>query len=122
MGVSQHFRLAIVHRADEPSAELEVVHGEKSNTLLRRAGTFWQEDYFDTYMRSEAHFRQAVRYIEDNPTKARLVRAPEDWLWSSARYRSKTGPVAPEFNLSKRQTVGAPLRIRSADGSSASHE
>jgi REP element-mobilizing transposase RayT len=62
---------------------------KEANRLLQRAGTFWEEDYFDHYIRDEKHFRQVVRYIEANPVKARLVRAPEEWSWSSARYRSK---------------------------------
>ena len=62
----------------------------QANRILHRTGTFWEEDYFDRYVRNEENFRQYVRYIENNPTKALLVRAPEDWLWSSARYRSKS--------------------------------
>jgi hypothetical protein len=57
--------------------------------------TFWEEDYFDRYLRDDEHYRRVVRYIENNPTKARLVKAPEDWPWSSARYRGEPGPVVP---------------------------
>jgi REP element-mobilizing transposase RayT len=73
----------------------EILKGWKSytskeaNKLLGRAGTFWEDDYFDRYIRDEDHFWRVLRYIENNPVKAGLVRAPEDWLWSSARYRSK---------------------------------
>ena len=76
----------------------KILHSWKSytskaaNKLLRRAGTFWEEDYFDHYIRDEQHFWRVVRYIENNPTKAKLVRAPEDWEWSSARYRSRQDP------------------------------
>jgi REP element-mobilizing transposase RayT len=62
---------------------------EEANKMLGSDGTFWEEDYFDRYIRDEEHFRRVVRYIENNPVKARLARAPEDWLWSSARYRAK---------------------------------
>ena len=48
--------------------------------------------YFDHYIRDEQHFWRVVRYLENNPTKAKLVRAPEDWEWSSARYRSRQDP------------------------------
>jgi REP element-mobilizing transposase RayT len=78
--------------AGESGEEMEIVtRRKKANTVLGRTGTFWQGDYFDTYMRDEAHYRQTVRYIENNPTKARLVRAPEEWRWSSARYRGERG-------------------------------
>lgn len=57
--------------------------------------TFWEEDYFDRYLRDEEHYRRVVRYIENNPTKANLVKSPEEWAWSSARYRGEPGPVVP---------------------------
>ena len=62
---------------------------KQANRLMHRAGMFWEEDYFDHYIRDEEHFRQVARYIEANPVKARLVRTQEEWAWSSARYRSK---------------------------------
>ena len=60
-----------------------------ANKLLGRTGTFWEEDYFDRYLRDGNHYRRVVRYIESNPAKAGLAKAPEQWAWSSARYRSK---------------------------------
>ncbi len=62
---------------------------KQANRILGRAGTFWEEDYFDRYARDERNFWQYVHYIENNPAKAKLVHAPEDWVWSSASYRSK---------------------------------
>jgi hypothetical protein len=40
-------------------------------------------------MRNERHFRDTVRYIENNPVKARLTQTsdPREWPWSSARRR-----------------------------------
>jgi putative transposase len=73
----------------------KVVQGWKSyttkeaNRILGREGAFWEADYFDRYIRDEAHFWRVVRYIENNPVKARLAKTPEEWLWSSARYRSR---------------------------------
>ena len=57
--------------------------------------TFWEGDYFDRYLRDDEHYQRVVRYIENNPTKAKLVKAPGDWVWSSAHYRGKPGPVVP---------------------------
>ncbi len=65
------------------------------NKVLGTQGRFWAEDYFDRFIRDEEHFRRVVRYIEANPVKAHLVRAPEEWPWSSARYRGEPGPVVP---------------------------
>src|SRR6185503_18074979 len=47
----------------------------EANELLGRRGAFWQEDYYDTLIRDEAHLKRAIRYIEQNPTKAFLAKA-----------------------------------------------
>jgi REP element-mobilizing transposase RayT len=51
-------------------------------------GHFWQVDYFDRYMRDEAHLQKAIGYIENNPVKAGLCATPEAWPYGSARFRS----------------------------------
>jgi REP element-mobilizing transposase RayT len=63
------------------------------NKLLRCRGAFWAEDYWDTYMRDEEQERRCVRYIENNPVKARLVATAKDWRWSSARFRDQYGKL-----------------------------
>jgi REP element-mobilizing transposase RayT len=63
----------------------------KANPLLKRAGAFWAGDYFDTYMRDAEHEQKTIRYIENNPTKAKLVLDPKVWLWGSARFRDTNG-------------------------------
>jgi len=61
----------------------------QANALLGRQGKFWADDYWDTYMRNGEHTLRTRRYIENNPVKAHLVREPEKWAWSSARFRDK---------------------------------
>jgi hypothetical protein len=46
---------------------------------------FWQDESFDRLVRNEHEFRRIAQYIEMNPVKAGLARAPEDFPWSSAR-------------------------------------
>ncbi len=64
-----------------------------ANKILGRRGQFWDDDYWDTYMRDRAHEMRSRRYIENNPTKAFLVRDPKEWPWSSARYRDCYGAL-----------------------------
>ena len=59
-----------------------------ANQVIGRSGPFWQDDYWDTYIRDERHFESTVGYIENNPVKAGLVGAAEDWPWSHIRRRS----------------------------------
>jgi REP element-mobilizing transposase RayT len=60
-----------------------------ANKFLGRRGAFWQEDYYDTLIRDEAHLKRAVRYTEQNPAKAFLTKTARDWPWSSARFRDE---------------------------------
>ena len=60
-----------------------------ANVALRRSGKFWQEDYYDTLIRDDAHLKRAIRYTEQNPVKAFLVKDARKWPWSSARHRDK---------------------------------
>lgn len=42
------------------------------NKLLSRKGRFWQVDWFDRWVRSEAELRRIRDYIRENPKKAGL--------------------------------------------------
>jgi putative transposase len=53
------------------------------NKLVGRRGSLWARDYFDRYMRNEAHFQTTKRYIEMNPVAAGLCDAPEAWPFGS---------------------------------------
>ena len=59
--------------------------GREANKRLGRSGAFWQVDYWDRFIRNDAHFSAAASYIDLNPVKAGLVVEPELWPWGSAR-------------------------------------
>lgn len=63
----------------------------KANQVLRREGSFWQREYWDTIMRDQKQLVRARRYVEQNPVKAGLVREASEWLWTSARFRDEYG-------------------------------
>jgi putative transposase len=46
-------------------------------------GYLWQ-GRFASYPMDDAHLLTAIRYVELNPVKAKLVAHAEDWRWSSA--------------------------------------
>lgn len=68
----------------------DIVHAWKSFTakaINRRAGAngaVWAQDYFDRFIRDDAHFLATRRYAEENPVKAGLAARSEDWAFSSA--------------------------------------
>lgn len=72
----------------------------EANKFLGREGTFWERDYWDTYMRNESQTTKALKYIENNPVKANLVREAKDWPWSSARFRNHYGVLILPDNRS----------------------
>ena len=52
---------------------------QRANQILRRTGRFWQREYFDHLVRSEASLRKFVDYVKKNPERAGL----RDWPWVS---------------------------------------
>ena len=42
------------------------------NRRMGRAGSLWQQEYWDRLVRSEEHFRKFAAYIAENPAKAKL--------------------------------------------------
>ena len=56
-----------------------------ANRILSRTGTpFWQDEVFDHWVRSGEELQDLIEYVENNPVKADLVKAKEQWCWSSA--------------------------------------
>jgi REP element-mobilizing transposase RayT len=51
--------------------------------LSRRHQPFWQPESYDHWIRNDEEKARICRYIRNNPVKAGLCRAPEDWRWSS---------------------------------------
>jgi len=49
------------------------------NKLLGTSGTFWMDESYDHIVRSEKQYRHFLRYIEENPSKAKLKEV-EYWL------------------------------------------
>ena len=65
--------------------------GSPGNANLRigdKRSPIWHREYWDRYIRNEAHFQQAISYIHQNPSKAGLAPRPEDWPYSSAAIQS----------------------------------
>jgi len=53
------------------------------NATYRRTGTLWEGRYRAAPIDSEAYFLACCRYIELNPVRARMIRHPRDYRWSS---------------------------------------
>ena len=58
--------------------------GGKTNRLLSRHDTNWQDGYYDTHVKTAKQFEYIAYYIEQNPVVKGLVDSPEQWDASSA--------------------------------------
>ncbi|HEY1422257.1 MAG TPA: transposase [Candidatus Acidoferrum sp.] len=68
--LADHKLAAILHSWKSFSAK-------QANLLLGRTGHFWQREYFDHLVRSEASLNKIIHYVQHNPEKAGL----KDWPW-----------------------------------------
>ncbi len=66
-----------------PIASAATRLSQRVNLLQQTSGHLFQGRYA-SYAMDEAHLMVALRYVENNPVKAGLVKAAEQWAWSSA--------------------------------------
>lgn len=87
----------VLVRLHESASLHKVVHSWKSftakaaNSVLKRTGTFWQDDYFDRYVRDERDYGDRLEYIGENPVQAGLCKICTDWPWSHMGYLKRIG-------------------------------
>lgn len=66
---------------------LHDLHGRYADYFNRKydlVGHVWQERFYACVL-DESHLWNAVRYVEQNPVRAKMVENAEDYVWSSAR-------------------------------------
>ncbi len=69
--------------------QLNGVYTQRFNRRHGRVGHVFQGRYKAIIVQKEAYMLELARYIVLNPVRARMVRAPKDWPWSS--YRATAG-------------------------------
>lgn len=58
------------------------------NLLLKRNGSFWQDESYDHVIRDEVELERIIHYVLENPVKAGLVHSWEQWPWSYYKLES----------------------------------
>lgn len=79
--------IAVPRDADALGRAFRHVHRHYTgyiNARMRVTGHLWQGRFASVAM-DEPHLCAALRYVALNPVRAKLVRAAQDWRWSSAR-------------------------------------
>ena len=56
------------------------------NFTYRRSGTLWEGRFKASLVDTQQYFLACCRYIELNPVRAGIAKAPEDYPWSSYRH------------------------------------
>jgi REP element-mobilizing transposase RayT len=75
------FRPLANHQLSEILHTWKSYSANQANRILGRTGVFWQREYYDHLVRDEKDFRRVIRYVLDNPRKAKLL----NWPWVGAR-------------------------------------
>ena len=63
-------------------------YAQYKNVERRRLGHLWQGRFYSCIL-SRTHVLRAIRYVEMNPVRAKMVKKPWEYIWSSARQHIK---------------------------------
>ena len=81
------------------------------NRFHRRSGHLWQNRFFSCPLGQE-HFWQALRYVEQNPVRAGIVRQAWAYAWSSAAAHLNEKDKTGLLNLSYWRRIAAQVDWR----------
>jgi putative transposase len=124
--MSNHVHLIVVPRTDEALGQtLKHTHGRYAtywNARNSSSGHVWQGRFYSCPL-DETHLWRALRYVEQNPVRAAIVNAAEQWKWSSAG--AHCGADAPnallEMERWRKRWTAKEWREHLAAGESPSH-
>lgn len=97
--MTNHYHLL----AETPNANLSRgmrhlngIYTQWINRHNKRTGHIFQGRFKSILVEKESHLLELARYVVLNPVRARMVRSPRDWRWSS--YRATAGQAeVPSF-------------------------
>jgi REP element-mobilizing transposase RayT/DNA-directed RNA polymerase specialized sigma24 family protein len=93
--MSNHYHFVLHTRQANLSLLMRHINGVYTQTFNRRhdkVGHLFQGRFKAILVDRDAYLLEVCRYVDLNPVRARLVKKPEAWAWSS--YRSHVGQTA----------------------------
>jgi len=78
--------IAVPEKANSMSLAIREAHRKYSiyvNLLMQWQGSLWQRRYY-SFPLEDTHLYQTLRYVENNPVRAGIVKTAEEYPWSSA--------------------------------------
>lgn len=86
--MNNHVHFVVVPKEQDSMAKtfnmLHMRYSQYMNRKHKAAGHLWQGRFYSCVL-DERHLYACVRYVENNPDRARLVKKAELYKWSSAR-------------------------------------
>jgi putative transposase len=90
--MSNHVHFIVVPKEEDSLAKtfntLHMRYSQYVHIKKEHRGHLWQGRFFSCVL-DERHLYAAVRYVENNPVRAHIVRRAEQYRWSSARTHVK---------------------------------
>ena len=90
-----HWHLVLYPRKDRDMSEfmrwLTTTHVRQRRVATKSIGygALYQGAYKSFIVQEDKHLTDLIRYVEQNPLRAKLVKHAEDWQWGSAWRRTK---------------------------------
>jgi putative transposase len=102
--MADHVHLVAIPHAEDSLAKgigrTHVLYSRYINHFHRRSGHLWQGRFHSCALDGR-HLRQAMKYIELNPVRARLCRRAWRYEWSSAAAHTDEGAQSDLLNLKR---------------------
>lgn len=95
--MTNHVHLVVVPHGERSLAaavgRTHWLYSQYVNRLHNRTGHLWQNRFYSSPL-EETHTQRACLYVERNPVRARMVRQPWRYAWSSAAAHVGDAPAA----------------------------
>jgi putative transposase len=93
--MSNHVHLIVTPKSEAALAgtlgRTDYRYTQYINALHGRSGHLWQNRFYSCAL-DQDHYLAAMAYVEQNPVRARMVRCPWRYSWSSAAAHCAEGP------------------------------
>ena len=94
--MTNHVHLLVVPKRDNALAQgigrTNLMYTQYVNREYQRSGRLWQNRFFSCPVERDEYLWAVCRYLERNPVRAKLVKRPWDYRWSSARHHVQAAP------------------------------
>jgi putative transposase len=105
--MNNHYHLLIETPDGNLSAgmrQLNGVYTQSFNHRHQRVGHIFQGRFKAVLIQKDSHLLEVCRYVVLNPVRAKAIKKPEEWQWSS--YKGTAGPASPHSALTNQWILG----------------